>query len=81
MNFLQLINNFIGNTLLLTEINTTQNSRYVTFYDMVYFVPTWSLFASPVTYSLVLYLHGMLAESYNYYYMYNLHPQVEFHSN
>ena len=29
----------------------TQNSRYLPFCDMMYFVPTWSLFAGPVTYN------------------------------
>ena len=51
MNFLLSINNFICNVLILTESKyCIQNSRYVPFCDMVCFVPTWSLFAGPVTY-------------------------------
>ena len=54
MNFLLSINNFIGNVLILTESKyCTQNSRYVPFCGMVCFVPTWSLFAGPVTYVIV----------------------------
>ena len=50
--FLSPIHNLIDNILQLTESKySTQNSRYVPFYDMVYFVSTWSLFAVPVTYT------------------------------
>ena len=52
------INNFIGNILQVTESEyCTQNSRYVQFCDMVYFVPTLSLFAGPVTNSVVALLY------------------------
>ena len=53
MKFLPSINTFIGNILQLIESKYyTQNLRYVALCDIVYFVPTWSLFAGPVTYAL-----------------------------
>ena len=55
MQFLPSVNNFIGYILQVTESKyCSQNSRYVPLCDMVYFVPTWSLFAGPVTYCTTL---------------------------
>ena len=51
--------NLIGNILQFTETNyCTQNSRYLPFCDMVYFVTTWSLFAGLVTYNNTTTLSG-----------------------
>ena len=41
--------------LQLTDSKScTQNSRYLPFHDMMYFVPTWSLFAGLVTFNELL---------------------------
>ena len=50
MKLLLSICNLIGNIIQLTESKyCTQNSRYLLFCDMMYFVPAWSLFTGPVT--------------------------------
>ena len=59
------MNNIINNTLQPTEAKYyTHNSRYLPFCDMVYFVPTWSLFAGLVTYAVIFkkQLFGVLGD-------------------
>ena len=52
--FLPSMNNLINNTLQLTETKyCTHNSRYLPVCDMVYFVPTRSVFAGLVTYAVI----------------------------
>ena len=58
--FLPSMINLIGNSLQLTETKyCTHNSRYLPFCDKVYFVPTWSLFADPITFNYHT-LHSLL---------------------
>ena len=54
----QLMDKLLGKILQLTEgKDYTQNSRYLPFCDMVYLVPTWSLFAGSVAYIAMNHMH------------------------